>query len=218
MKRIKAYLLFTSWRYKLGIFLGLPLAALAGGMFWGHWGVVSGFGFLMAAGIIFAEVMSDQRVFNGIHSKRGYKLDFLKTSPLGENILFYGLVGDLVRRLLTAAVCIGIAWAVKVPAVESGWAGCLGMALAIYIAEALGIFISRFTRSVILCLYTAYGGILAGLGLFSLIGTLSAAGLWVMDGLLAVAAALLSLLVVRTGMKKWRRTFSDMQENEVKSY
>lgn len=218
MKRMKAYLLFTSWRYKLGIFLGLPLAVLAGGMFWGHWGVVSGFGFLMAAGIIFAEVMTDQGVFNGIHSKRGYKLDFLKTSPLGGNILFYGLAGDLVRRLLTATVCTGIAWAVKVLAVESGWAGCLGMALAIYIGEALGIFISRFTRSVILCLFTAYGGILAGLGLCGLIAIFSAPGLWVMDGLLALSAAALSTLVVRTGMKKWRRTFFDMQENEMKSY
>lgn len=217
MKRIKAYLLFTSWRYKLGIFLGLPLAVLAGGLFWGHWGVVSGFGFLMVPGMIFAEVMTDQGVFNGIQAKRGYKLDFLKTSPLGEKILFYGLTGDLVRRLLTAVVCIGIAWTVKVLAVESGWAGCLGMALAIYIAEALGIFISRFTRSVILCLFTAYGGILAGGGLFGLIVILSTPGLWVMDGLLVLSAAALSVLVVRTGMKKWRRTFSDMQENEVKS-
>ena len=215
MKRIKAYLLFTSWRYKLGIFLGLPLAVLAVGMFWGHWGVVSGFGFLMAAGIIFAEVMTDQGVFNGIHAKRGYKLDFLKTSPLGEKILFYGLTGDMVRRLLTVAVCIGIAWAVKVLAVESSWAGCLGMALAIYTVEALGIFISRFIRSVILCLFTAYGCIVAGVGLFSLIGILSVPGLWVMDGLLVLSAAALSLLVVRTGVKKWRRTFSDIQESEV---
>lgn len=217
MKRIKAYLLFTSWRYKLGIFLGLPLAVLVGGLLWGHWGVVSGSGFLMAAGIIFAEVMTDQGVFNGIHSKRGYKLDFLKTSPLGEKILFYGLAGDLVRRLLTVAVCIGIAWAVNVQAVESGWAGCLGMVLAIYVAEALGIFISRFTRSVILCLFTAYGSIVVGEGLFSLAGILSVWGLWVMDGLLVLSAAALSMLVVRTGMKKWRRTFFDMQENEVKS-
>lgn len=216
MKRIKAYLLFTSWRYKLGIFLCLPAAVLAGGMFWGNWGVVSGFGFLMEAGIIFAEVMTDQGVFNGIHSKRGYKLDFLKTSPSGEKILFYGLAGDLVRRLLTAAVCIGIAWAVNVLAVESGWAGCLGMVLAIYVAEALGIFISRFTRSVILCLFTAYGSIVVGVGLFSLTGILSVWGLWVMDGFLVLSAAALSVLVVRTGMKKWRRTFSDMQENEEK--
>lgn len=201
----------------MGIFLGLPVAVLAGGLFWGHWGVVSGFGFLMTAGIIFAEVMTDQRVFNGIHAKRGYKLDFLKTSPLGEKILFYGLTGDMARRLLTAAVCISIAWAVKALSVESGWVGCLGMALAIYVAEALGIFISRFTRSVILCLFIAYGSIVVGAGLFSLTGILSAPRMWAMDGLLALSAAALSMLVVRTGMKKWRRTFSDTQENEVKS-
>lgn len=216
MKRIKAYLLFTSWRYKLGVFLGLPAAVLAGGLFWGHWGVVSGFfGLLMAGGIIVAEVMTDQRVFNGIHSKRGYKLDFLKTSPLGGNILFYGLAGDLIRRLLTAAVCIGIAWEVNALAMESGWAGCLGMALAIYSVEALGIYISRFTRSVILCVIITCGCVPAGQVLCYFIGIFSAPGLWVMDGLLAMAAVALSLLVVRTGMKKWRRTFSDMQESEV---
>lgn len=214
MKRLKAYLLFTSWRYKLGIFLGLPVAALAGALLWRHLNLEKGLEFLVAGGIIFVEMLTDQRVFNGIHSRRGYKLDLLKTSPLGINILLYGLTGDMVRRLLTAVVCIGAGWAAKALAVESGWAGCLAMALAIYVAEALGIFISRFTQSVILCLLIAYGGIAVSLSLLVLIGTLPMRGLWVMDGLLVAAAAAETILVVRTGMKKWRRTYFDMQENE----
>ena len=197
--------------------MGLPVAVLAGGLLGRHFGA-AWFRILMAMGMILVEVMADQGVFNGLHSKRGYKLDFLKTSPLGMNIFFYGVTGDLARRILTTAACVGIGWAVKALAVESGWAGCLGMALAIYVAEELGIFISRFTRSVSLCVYTAYGCFAVWVGLFILIGILPAPGLWVMDGLLAAAAVAVSMLVVRIGMKRWRRTFSDMQENYSKQY
>ena len=33
----------------------------------------------------------------------------------------------------------------------------LGLVLAVFSLETLGLFISRFTRSILLCLYTAYG-------------------------------------------------------------
>ena len=213
MKRIRAYLLFTSWRYRLGIFLGLPAAVLAGGLFWHYYIMSSGFGFLVmvVAMIIFAETMTDQGIFNGIQSKRGYKLDLLKTSHVGQRILFYGLSGDLARRLLTVAVCIGAGWAAKVLAVGKGWAGCLGVVLAVYFAEVLGLFISRFTQSMILCLFTAYGGIAIGVILYILVSSISAPGLWVVDGLLALAAAAMSVLIVWTGMKRWLQTYSDMQ-------
>ena len=213
MKRIRAYLLFTSWRYRLGIFLGLPAAVLAGGLFWHYYIMSSGFGFLVMVVvlIIFAEIMTDQGIFNGIQSKRGYKLDLLKTSPAGQRILFYGLSGDLARRLLTTAACIGAGWAAKVLAVGKGWAECLGMVLAVYFAEVLGLFISRFTRSVILCLFTAYGGIAIGVILYILVSSISAPGLWVVDGLLALAVAAMSVLIVWTGMKRWRQTYSDIQ-------
>lgn len=213
MKRIRAYLLFTSWRYRLGIFLGLPAAVLAGGLFWHYYIMGSGFGFLVmvVAGIIFAEIMTDQGIFNGIQSRSGYKLDLLKTSLVGQRILFYGLSGDLARRLLTAAVCIGAGWAAKALTAGMGWAGCLGMVLAIYFVEVLGLFVSRFTRSVILCFFTAYGGIVMGVTLHILVSSISAPGLWVVDGLLALTAAVMSVLVVWTGMKRWRQTYSDMQ-------
>ena len=211
MKRIRAYLLFTSWRYRLGIFLGLPAAVLAAGLFWNHLRIKSGFGFSLEAVVIFIEIMADQGIFNGIQSKRGYKLDFLKTSPVGQRILLHGLSGDLARRLLTAAVCVGTGWAAKVLTVGRGWAGCLGMVLAVFFAEVLGLFISRFTRSVILCLFTAYGSITMGIIMYTLVSSISAPGLWVADGLLALAAAAMSVLVVWIGMKKWRQTYSDMQ-------
>ncbi len=212
MKIIRAYLLFTSWRYKLGIFFGLPAAVLAGGLIWRHTNMIYVFGYMMITGIIFVETIGDYGIFNGIHSKRGYKLDFLKTSPIGQGILFHGLCGDLTRRLLTAAVCIGGGWAAKVLTVESGLAGCLGMVLAVYFAEVLGLYISRFTRSVVLCVFITYGCIGVGMILHVLVNSISAPGLWVADGLLALAAAAMSLLVVRTGMKKWRKTYSDLQE------
>lgn len=209
MRKIRAYLLFTSWRYRLVIFWGLPGAVLAGGLLWRYTNVaVAVFG-LMICGIIFVEIMADQGVFNGIQSKREYRLDFFKTSPAGRGILLQGLSGDLVRRLLTGAVCIGLGRVTKVLTVESG-AGCLGMVLAIYFAEVLGLFLSRFTRSVILCLLIAYGELIVGMGLYVLVSKCSISALWVADGLLALAAAAMSILVVRTGMKRWLQTYSDI--------
>lgn len=212
MKRIRAYLLFTSGRYKLGMFLGVPVAVLAGGLYWRHAKLALEVGFPVAAGLIFIEIITDQGVFNGIQSSKGYKLDFLKTSPTGRKILFYGLLGDLIRRLLTAVICIGTAWAVKVLAAESGWAGCLSMALTIYVAGTLGIFISRFTRSAVLCVCVAYACIAAGMILLLLIGIASTPGLWIMDVMLGLAAVAVSVLVVRTGMIKWQQTYSDVSE------
>ncbi len=212
MERIRAYLLFTSWRYRLGIFLGLPAAVLAGGLLWHGFLLVSVFSYLMITGMIFAETITDRWIFNGIQSKRGYKLDFLKTSPAGPRFLFQGLSGDLVRRLLMAMVCIGIGWAIRVLDTEDGWAGYLGLVLTVYFSEMLGLFLSRFTRSIILFMFVAYGSITVGNILYVLLGNISASGLWAADGLLALAAAAMSVLIVRTGMRKWRNTYSDAQE------
>lgn len=212
MKRIRAYLLFTSWRYRLGIFWGLPTAVLAGGLLWHRFLPVYVFGYLMITWMIFAETIADRGIFNGIQSKRGYKLDFLKASPVGPVMLFQGLSGDLARRLLTAMVCIGIGWAIRVLDTEGGWAGYLGMVLTVYFSEILGLFLSRFTRSIILFILAAYGGIAVGNILYVLLGHISAPGLWVADVLLALAAAAMSVLIVRTGMRKWRSTYSDAQE------
>lgn len=211
MKKIKSYLLFTSWRYKLGMFLILPTAVLAAGLFWKHFLSVPGYGYTMVAVMVFFEILTDQGVFAGIQSKRGYKLDFLKTSPSGSKILCRGLAGDLTRRLLTAALCVGVCGAMGILTMGSGWDRCLGALLAIYVAEVLALFISRYTRSVMLCIYTAYGGIVAGEILFTVINVVSLPGLWLAEGLLALAAAAISVLTVRIAMKKWRQTFFDTQ-------
>lgn len=211
MKKISAYLLFTSWRYRLGIFLGLPAAVLAGGLLWRSLAMGAGFGYLAVMGIVFAETIADRGIFSGIQAQRGYRLDFLKTSPVGQEILLHGLCGDLARRLLTAAVCVGGGRAARVLDTGEGWAGCLGIVLTVYLAEALGLFISRFARSAILCMYIAYGCVAAGMVLYVLICGMTAPGLWVADGLLGLAAAAMSALVARTGMKRWRRTYSDAE-------
>lgn len=209
MKKINAYLLFTGWRYRLGIFLGIPAAVLAGGFFWRCLEVETGFGYLVVMGIIFAETVADRGIFSGIQSHRGYRLDFFKTSPVGQEILFQGLCGDLARRLVTAAVCVGGGRAAQILDTGEGWAGCLGTVLTVYFAEALGLFISRFTRSAILCLYTAYGCVAVGMILYTLIRNIAPPWLWAADGALGLAAAAVSALVVRTGMKRWRGTYSD---------
>ncbi len=209
MKRIKAYLLFTSWRYKLGIFLGLPAAAMALGLFWRYCMSIPGYGHMMMAVVIFFEILTDQGLFAGIQSREGYKLDYLKTSPLGPQMLRQGLVGDLIRRFFTAALCIGAGAAVGSLKVEDGPVRYLGVLLAVYVAETLALFVSRHTRSVILCTYTAYGGIVIGEILFLLVNVIPISGLWLADGLLAAAAAVISIFAVQGAMKKWRQTFFD---------
>lgn len=210
MKRIRAYFLFTSWKYKLGIFLGLPAAVLGGGLVW-HQSVdaVPVYGYMVMIGLIMAEILSDQLVFNGIQAQRGYKLDYLKTSPQGPCILQWGLIVDLIRRLLTAAICVGLSLLTKAQAADSGIAEYLGMLLAVYSAETLGLLISRYTRSLVLCMFTAYGCVVVGAAAYSLAWTLPLPWLWVVDVVLAITAALMSLQVVRIAMKKWRRTYFD---------
>lgn len=212
MKRIRAYFLFTSWKYKLGIFLGLPVAVLLLGFAWHQYvDEVSVYGYLVMVGLILAEILTDQGVFNGIQARKGYKLDYLKTSPQGPQALQWGLTLDLVRRLITVAICVGLSLLTGAQAVDGGLAEYLGMLLVVYSAETLGLLISRYTRSVVLCLLTAYGCILVGFAGFTLAWVTPLPWLWAVDAVLALAAAALSLLAVRTAMKKWRRTYFDMQ-------
>lgn len=210
MESIRSYFTFTGWKYKLGIFIGLPAAVLALGLIWRQYvGAPKIYRYFAMAGVIFAEIMTDQVVFNGIQARRGYKLDFLKTSSRGPQILCQGLTVDLVRRLLTAALCARLSLSVWV--LKGEWARYLGMLLAVYGAETLGLWISRRTRSVTLCVFIAYGSILLGLAGSFLTQTVSLPGLWAADGFLALAALLLSLLTVRAAMARWRQTYYDSE-------
>lgn len=210
MKRIKAYLLFTSWRYRLGIFLGLPVGLLAVGLLWkSRFADISIYGYSMMAILLLMELMADQGVFNGIQSARGYKLDFLKTSREGLWVLRQALMGDLARRFLTAAACIALGRVAKFLAAGGGLAGDLGMLLAIYVTQALGLFLTRYVRSVSLCVLISYGCIFIGELLLVLLASVSVPMLWGMDVALAVLSALASLLVVRTAVKKWKQTYFD---------
>ena len=63
----------------------------------------------------------------------------------------------------------------------------------------------------------AYGSITVENILYVLLGNISALGLWAADGLLALAAAAKSEMIMRTGMRKWRKTYLDAQELESAS-
>lgn len=212
MRRVKAYFLFTGWRYKLGIFLGLPTVVLTGGLLWRRFLAPQGYGIFVTLLVIFIEVLTDQGVFAGIQSHSGYKLDYLKTSPAGPKVLRQGLAGDLVRRMLTALLCAGICGIVDAEKAVGGWAGYLGMALVIYGMEALGLLISRFTRSAVLRIWIIYGCMLLGVLLYFLVWLIGQPAILIMDGILALGAAAASIAAVRTAMKKWLQTYLDGQE------
>lgn len=212
MKKIRAYLLFTGWRYKLGIFLGLPAAILAAGLFWRNFIATQGYGLIVILFVIFIEVLTDQGVFAGIQSRSGYKLDYLKASPAGPKVLRQGLMGDLVRRMLAAILYVGICGVLDAEKAAGGWGGYLGMALVIYGMETLGLLISRFTQSMMLRVWITYGCMLIGVLLFLLVWHTGQPGILIADGILALAAAAVSISAVRTAMKKWQQTYMDGQE------
>lgn len=210
MKKIKAYFLFTGWKYKLGIFLGLPAAVLITGPFCSPYvDRIPLYGYLVIIGLICVEILADQGVFNGIQARRGYKLDFFKTSSEGVQALQWGLTLDMVRRLLTTAVCVALSLLTGAQTADDGIAEYLAIMLAVYITETLGLFISRYTRSLTLCIFTIYGCLPVGIAGFTLVRATPLPVLWVMDAVLALAAAALSVTAVRTAMKKWRLTYFD---------
>ena len=105
--RIKSYLVFTSFIYRICMFLAVPVI-VTGIALWS----VGRFG---NAAMIFAavllpmvEIISDTWLFGGIQTKDMDKLDYLKTSHRGMEILRNALSMDMARNLLTAIVVMAV--------------------------------------------------------------------------------------------------------------
>lgn len=110
MKRIlKSYLVFTSLIYRIVMFIIMPLVMIVVA-FW----IGSGFGntgtttLKTVPGIVICmllplvEIITDNWVFGGIQSKDAYKLDYLKTSSAGMQVMRNALSIDLLRKFLSA--------------------------------------------------------------------------------------------------------------------
>ncbi len=136
-KKIKRYLVFTSFAYRIGVCIAAALL-LAAGVFAGAFFEETGL--ICAAGLLtMAEVLSDYWLFFGLQAKEPQKMDFLRTSGFGMEVIRDAVMMDLLRKFLTA---LGILAAAYLLAGLSG--GFLYMALASYAFSILGTFLSRY--------------------------------------------------------------------------
>ena len=104
-KKIKRYLVFTPFAYRIAVFLVMPVLLAGIGVYTGsRWGEPG----LFPVGIFLtmAEIISDNWLFSGLQAKEAEKMDFLKTSGLGMEILRDALILDLLRKFLTAWVIL----------------------------------------------------------------------------------------------------------------
>lgn len=137
-KKIKSYLVFTSFWYRICVFFLMPAAltgigACAGSRF-GQFGVL-GAAMLLTIG----EVLSDYWLFPGLMAKEAEKLEVLKISAMGMGILKHALILDLLRKLLTVLGLLAFCGLFT-----GQFEGLLPMALVSYTFSAAGTFVARY--------------------------------------------------------------------------
>ncbi len=220
---MKSYLVFTSAWYRLAVFLLMPTALIGLGlwverMLWGGRGAT---GVIVAAVLLpIAEIVSDNWLFGGIQTKDSMRLEYLKTSGRGMEILRRALWVDLARKLLSAlgimALCrlAGTWMAAEGTDYGSGimdWgleAGILlYFTLLSYFVSTLGTFLSRFGDMLWMNLLVGYGAVfvmLFGLTLLNLADIIL-----IIDIICAVFGILISAVTVRTAMRRVERSYYD---------
>ncbi len=220
---MKSYLVFTSAWYRLAVFLLMPTALIGLGlwverMLWGGRGAT---GVIVAAVLLpIAEIVSDNWLFGGIQTKDSMRLEYLKTSGRGMEILRRALWVDLARKLLSAlgimALCrlAGTWMAAEGTGYGSGimdWgleAGILlYFTLLSYFVSTLGTFLSRFGDMLWMNLLVGYGAVfvmLFGLTLLNLADII-----FMIDIICAVFGILISAVTVRTAMRRVERSYYD---------
>lgn len=110
-KRVKGYLVFTSKIYRIIIYLLMPAALTALGVWTGaHVGDTRLALVLMAMLLALTEVVSDAWLFGGLQARDAEKMDYLKVSGRGMALMRNALALDLFRKFLTALCTIGAAY------------------------------------------------------------------------------------------------------------
>lgn len=137
-KKIKSYLVFSSFSYKVCIFLLMP-AVLAGigtgiGSFFGEPGLTA-----TAMLLTMAEILSDHWLFSGLMAKESERMDVLRTSGMGMEIMKNALILDLLRKLLSAFGILAVC-----ELYTGHWGGLLLMAMVSYVFSAAGTFLARY--------------------------------------------------------------------------
>ena len=222
-KRVKSYIAFTPFMYRIVVYLLIPVALTAfctwTGTYLGDMGLV-----LAVMLLTLVEVVSDSWLFGGLQARDSEKIDYLKTSGRGMAVMRNALGLDLLRKFLTALCVIVASYCFvqqakkgleRMPGAGADFISCGGafeeigfllyLILLSYSLSALGTFLSRYNS-------TTYGNVLIGYGAMILAGLAGlflpglvkypSGGIFLLD-LLCVAAGIgASILAVRAAMKK----------------
>lgn len=218
-QKIKGYLAFTSFGYKMILFAVLPLVLL--GLQFFISAVYHGTGLpLFAAALVLVEILADSWFLGGIQDKNSEKIDYLRTSGKGMRIMKNVLITDAVRRFLSCAGILGLSQAIVWAAARvTGISGentiaplsLLFVLLLTYTLSALGVFLARFISYLWVNLLYGYIGSIVGLVAcliwiaLPLPAALAAGAVF----FLAVLAVGISVLMVAIAMRKVEGSYYD---------
>lgn len=203
MKKINRYLVFTSFAYRIALFLVIPVLLVGIGVFAGHhlgelWAVP------VALLLTMTEIISDYWLFSGLQAKDAEKMDFLKTSGLGMEVLRDALILDLLRKFLTACVVMAGCDLLIDRSGSPMYAG-----LVSYVFSALGTFLARYGGIFRINLMVGYFAVIPVSCLLGLFFFQWKPYMFRLNLLFLVSGILLSVLAVRKAMQKVKGGYYD---------
>ena len=213
-KKIKSYLVFTSLWYRFGVYLAIPAVLAAIGLLIER-GLPGGGLIVISVLLPVAEIISDSWLFGGIQTKDSMKLEYLKTSGQGKELIRTALWTDLFRKLLSAIVIMALFSLAMVmgkgeapeAAGTGGFGSLLYLVLLSWLVSVLGTFVSRYASLVWINLIVSYGAmVLAMLCIFLL---RLAEHILLIDLLFAIFGILMSTVAVKAAVERVERSYHD---------
>lgn len=141
-KCIQGYHLFvTSPLARWGLYLLYPLSVIAATYIIGYYSnpfLSLLFAMILICGI---ELVADHDIYGGLANQDTNKLEYLKTSCHGMDILLGGLVGDMIRRAISISLILIISFIQRITLTELVFA----IFLLLFLVE-LGLLFCRMTH------------------------------------------------------------------------
>lgn len=206
MRKIKSYFTFTSFLYRLVMFVLMHLILL--GLM-----ILFPFGpYMQAAFLAFFEIVSDNWLFGGICSKDVQSMDYLKSSRKGMQVIKDGLIVNLARCFLNSClwICIGFFYT-KAHNPESfsltTWQTVCFLGASILFTYSLcvaGVTISRFFSNYWINVIISYAAMI-----LLVLAMLFSVDITYLILIALALAILVSILSVRLVLKKMKESYYD---------
>lgn len=206
-RKIKSYLVFAPLLYRVVMFLLVPMILIFYYYLVRDSIAEAGLIVVMVM-LVMAEIVMDVWLLGGIQSKEAEKLDVLKTSGRGMEVMHSALKLDLVRRFLVIAGIMGICyWLSGIQDRMQLVAVGIYFVLIAYIISTLGVLIGRYGGTIWINVAISYFAALVAVLCQFLPGLKQYAVIYDMG--LGVLAIVVSIVAVRIAMKKVEGSYYD---------